>query len=168
MTPALPVGVGGLGLRHGRGGDPHHVEGPDQVDRDDPLVAGQVVRGTVHVRRSADAQPIPAQLTPAAQRLPRGHREVPPRPAPRASSRHVGAGEQAADLVRDLLAAVLVQVGDDHRGPRRGEQPARVASPRPLAPPEMTAESTVELHAGSIPAAVFLAHRGPGVCGGNG
>src|ERR1700750_1617598 len=44
---ALAVGVGGLGLGYGRGGDPHQVERPDQVDRDDLLVAGQVVRGAV-------------------------------------------------------------------------------------------------------------------------
>ena len=67
-------------------------------------------------RRPADAR----AADPGPQRFPGGHREV-HRGLHRRLVGHVGAGEQPADLVRDLLAAVLVQVGDDHRGARRGE-----------------------------------------------
>jgi hypothetical protein len=65
---------------------------------------------------------------------------------------HVGAGELAADLVRDLLAAAFVQVGDDHRDARRREHPrGRLAEAARAAGNDR--RSTVELHAGSIPAA---------------
>jgi hypothetical protein len=153
---ALPVGVGGLGLGHGRGGDPHHVEGPEQVDRDDPLEGAKVVRGAVAPdgpRRPADAR----AADPGPQWLPGGHREV-HRGLHRRLVGHVGAGELAADLVRDLLAAALVQVGDDHRDARRGERPrGRLAEAARAAGNDR--RSTVELHAGSIPAAVSAPHQ---------
>jgi hypothetical protein len=43
----LPVGVGRLGLGDRGRRDPHQVEGADQVDGDDLLIAGQVMRGAV-------------------------------------------------------------------------------------------------------------------------
>src|SRR6266571_3266182 len=45
--PALPVGVGRVGLGDRGGGDPHQVEGADQVDVDHLAVGGQVVRRPV-------------------------------------------------------------------------------------------------------------------------
>ena len=144
---ALAVAVGGLGPGHGGGRDAHQVEGTDQVDADDPPVAGQVVRGAV----AADRPRGPADARAAdrgAQRGARGGRGV-HRRLDRGLIGHVGAREQAVDLAGHPLAVLLVQVGDEHHGARRGEHPrGRLA--QPARAPGHDRRRTVQVHARSI------------------
>ena len=116
---ALPVRVRGLGGRYRRGGQPHHVEGADQVDRDDLLVGAQVMRRAVACHRTCG----PGDTRAAhggPQRAPRpGHGRH--RGGDRCLIGHVGAREQAADVSRDRVAAFLSQVGDHDEGPGLGQ-----------------------------------------------
>src|SRR5262249_60554698 len=83
----------------------------------------------------------------------------------------VGAGNLPADLVRALLAAVLVQVGDDDGGACRRECPrGRLAEPARAAGYDR--RSTVELHvrehtrrgSGTLRGQRAEAPAGPPVC----
>src|SRR5579875_181367 len=117
----LAVRVGRLGPGHRGRRQPGQVERPDQVDRDDLLVGGQVVRAAVTGHgargpgdtRAAHSGP----QRPAAGRG-GGHGRL-----YRRLVGHVGAGEHAADVIRDGLAAILAEVGDDDEGASGGEAP---------------------------------------------
>ncbi|MBB3728717.1 hypothetical protein FHR33_004577 [Nonomuraea dietziae] len=124
--------------------DAHEVEGADQVDLDDLAVAGEVVRSALAVDGPlgpADARAVDDH----ANRLARGHGRVDGR-LHVALVRYVRPDEDSAEFVGDRLAALLVEVGDDHGRALAGELAGRGLA-QPAGPARDDCYCSVDVHA---------------------